>query len=128
MLWIWHLLDWCWCFSSRFYGFERIDSEAVRSLNSISGYDILDLRKDFHSHPGYSQADDYASGKKSYGDMQIAGKILNVFKENNVNVKNYPRFFILRPFNKIPYEAYRFEYNQFNNRFNSKRVRRGEDF
>ncbi len=102
-------------------------SESVADLNKISGYNLMDLRIDYHTHPGYSPVDDFASGKKVYGDMGRASDIINKFKENKINSSNHPKFYILRPFNKIPYEAFKFEYNQYYDQINPRKVRKAKD-
>jgi RHS repeat-associated protein len=90
-------------------------SESVGGLNGVSGYDILDLQIDYHSHPGSgSPVDDVASGM--IGDQGYASGIVRTFLKNGVDYKNHPQFRIYRPHVAKPY---RFNYSPWKTKFNS---------
>jgi len=96
-------------------------SETVAGLNNISGYNILDLKKDYHTHPGTANVDDRASG--DIGDQGYSSRI--IWKFLGAGVKDYskhPTFHIYRPaLNKT------FQYSPWDKKFNEKKVRSAKD-
>lgn len=96
-------------------------SETVGTLTGVSGYDILDLKKDYHSHPGTSPTDDRASGQ--IGDQGWASSV--IWKFLNGGVKDYskhPTFHIYRPA-----LSKGFQYSPWKAKFNEKKVKKSSD-
>ncbi|WOI21613.1 RHS repeat-associated core domain-containing protein [Nonlabens ulvanivorans] len=91
-------------------------SETVARFNSVSGYNILHLKRFYHSHPGTSTADDVASNE--YGDQGVATNIIYKFLDAKIDYNRHPTFHIYRPdLNK------KFDYNPWQVKFNERNVK-----
>jgi|TARA_B100000378_G_scaffold241533_1_gene210387 hypothetical protein len=92
-------------------------SETVGNLNSVSGYDILDLKKDYHSHPGTSVVDDRASGQ--IGDQGYSSRIIYKFLDaGKKDYSTHPTFYIYRPA-----LSKKFQYSPWSDKFNERKVK-----
>lgn len=92
-------------------------SETVGNLNSVSGYDILNLKKDYHSHPGTSVVDDRASGQ--IGDQGYSSRIIYKFLDaGKKDYSTHPTFYIYRPA-----LSKKFQYSPWSDKFNERKVK-----
>jgi hypothetical protein len=91
-------------------------SEATTGFSKISGTNILDLVKKYHSHPGTASPDDVASGYM--GDQGNASSTIQTFLDNNIPYSKHPTFSIYRPsLSKT------FDYSPWSNKFNERQVK-----
>ncbi|TYA56796.1 JAB-like toxin 1 domain-containing protein [Formosa maritima] len=91
-------------------------SEATMGFSAISGSNILDLVRKYHSHPGTASPDDVASGYS--GDQGNASSTIQTFLDNGIPYSRHPTFSIYRPaLNK------KFDYSPWNNKFNEQKVK-----
>jgi len=95
-------------------------SEAVGSMTDVAGYNIKDLKRDYHSHLGTTNTDNQASGQM--GDQGHASRIIQELLNQKIDYSNHPKFFIY-----MPQLESKFQYNPWNNKFNIKNVKNAND-